>query len=81
MTRYYPGVYSALEKVDTMTEQECISYMNSLYGTENLRYGASLEEVRDELRRQIRLDFTDSSDPAHDAWVKAMADACKSRKY
>lgn len=73
MARYYPGVNEALEKVDSMTEAECVNYMSGLYGTDNLRYGASLEEVREEVKRQIREDFRDRSDPERDAFVETMA--------
>jgi len=79
MPKYYPGMYEALEKVDQCTEDECLNHLDALYGRDNLRYGASLEEVREETRRQIREDFRDTSPEAQaqDEWVQAMVSASK----
>ena len=79
MARYYPGLNEALAKIDNATEQECVRHLDDLYGRNNLRYGATLEEVREEARRQIREDFTDRSDPERDAWISAMAQSAKGR--
>ena len=78
MARYYPGVNEALAKVDGMDEQQCICLLEDLYGTDNLKYGATLEQVREEARRQIREDFRDRSRPEEDAWIEAMAKAARS---
>jgi hypothetical protein len=79
MPKYFAGLNEALSKVDIMNEQQCLDYIDDLYGRENLKYGDSLENVKNELRRQIREDFTDRSPEAmrEDEWIKAMAEACK----
>lgn len=77
MTRYYPGLNDALKTVDDMTEADCLTHLNALYGTDNLKYGATIEDVREEVRRQMREDFTDRTRPEDDAWIKAMADCAR----
>jgi hypothetical protein len=80
MTRYYPGLNDALRSVDNMTESECLRHLNALYGIDNLKYGASIEDVRDEVRRQIREDFTDRSRPEDDAWIAALSAAAQGQQ-
>jgi hypothetical protein len=82
MTRYYPGMDKALSAVENMDAAECVKAMESLYGTDNLKYGASLETVLDELRRQISEDHTDRSNPDEDRFINSMVEiARESRKY
>lgn len=58
MTRYYPGLNEALATVNDADETECLRHLDDLYGRDNLKYGASLETLREEVRDQMRRDFT-----------------------
>lgn len=61
MTKYYPGLNEALATVDEADEKECLRHLDALYGRDKLKYGASLEDLREEVRAQMRRDFTDTS--------------------
>jgi hypothetical protein len=71
MTRYYAGLNEALAPIDSMDEAGCLHIIDSLFGRDRLKYGDGIDELREEVRRQIREDFTDRSDPSWDGYVAA----------
>jgi len=58
MGKYWPGLNDALSKVNSLDVQGCLEWIDMLYGRHMLKYGDELPELQDELKRQIRLDFT-----------------------
>lgn len=59
MPQYYPEMHQVLAQANSWTLEECLQHIDCLYGRDRLAYGASLEEVREECKNQIREDFTD----------------------
>lgn len=58
MTRYYSGLNRALTNADSMDVKECLSLLDSLYGRAALKYGDGINELREELKKQLRRDYT-----------------------
>ena len=56
-TRYYPEYAQALEAARKMSLEQLLKNIDALYGRDNLKYGASVEDVREELFRQLEKDF------------------------
>lgn len=83
MTRYYPGLNDALATVNDADEQACLRHLDALYGRDNLKYGASLEDLREEVRAQMRRDFTDTSQESKEdrAWIEGMGKAAREGRY
>lgn len=59
MTRYYPGVNEVRSRVMEMTDAELLEQIDALYGRDNLKYGATHEEILAETLRQVEEDWTD----------------------
>jgi hypothetical protein len=58
MPKYWPGLSEATAKVDSMTERELLDGLDTLFGRDNLKYGDTATELREELKRQLRKEFT-----------------------
>lgn len=61
MALYYSGYEEARRQVDTATPEELLGTLDALQGRHNLKYGDGIEAVREEARRQLRVEFTDTS--------------------
>lgn len=57
MPRYFPGLNEALADVKNMDLDCLLGHIDRLYGRDNLQYGASVEDVREEALAQTRRDF------------------------
>lgn len=64
---YYEGYSEARENVRKQSLQEDLRTLDSLYGRENLRYGATPEDVKEEAMRQLQKEFTK---PAEAVWPR-----------
>jgi len=53
----FHGYNEARAQVAAMTLDELLALIDALYGRDNLRYGATLEEVRDEAYAQQARDW------------------------
>jgi hypothetical protein len=76
---YHPGYGTAREKVLRMTLDQLLEYIDALWGRDNLRYGATEDEVRAEALSQCDREFR-NAEAARDgtlAWINAIADASK----
>lgn len=59
--RYHPGYLEAIERVKKQTLEQDLKVLDDLYGRDNLRYGMTPEEVKEEALRQLELEFRDTS--------------------
>ena len=66
MGMYYPGYSQAIAKMQTADLDELLAQIDALFGRDNLRYGATIEEVRAEAIRQTREEFTDRNSPEYE---------------
>ena len=60
---YYPGLNDARETIRKQSLQEDLRTLDSLFGRDNLRYGATPEEVKEEALRQLQKEFTVQTRP------------------
>lgn len=58
MARFYPGMHEAIAKVDGYDMDTCLQHIDALYGRDSLRFCDGLDEVREELRKQLRREYT-----------------------
>ena len=56
--RFFEGYSEARERVEHGDLACCLGVLDSLFGRENLEYGASLDDVRAEALRQLEREFT-----------------------
>lgn len=56
-TKYLPGISDALAAVAQMDRDQLVEHMRALYGTNNLKFEATMDEIRAEAARQTRLEF------------------------
>lgn len=62
MPLHYPDYLEAMRNVrDMTTENDLLGVLDTLYGRDNLEYGASIEDLRAEALRQTEREFTDTS--------------------
>lgn len=61
MSLYYDGYTQAKNAVLEMTEEELLSYIDGLWGRENLPENYSPEDLLYEVLEQCKKDFTDTS--------------------
>ena len=66
MALYHPGLSEAIGVLMTADLDRLLDQIDSLFGRDNLQYGATLEEVRAEAIRQTREEFTDRSSPEYE---------------
>lgn len=55
---YHPGMNEALDRLENMDESALLQVLDTLYGRDNLKYGATREDLLSEAREQVRRDFT-----------------------
>lgn len=55
---YFEGMSEALDRLETMDEAALLKVLDSLYGRDALKYGATREDLLAEARIQVRRDFT-----------------------
>lgn len=72
---YFPGVNEALERLDGKDESALLEVLDTLYGRENLRFGATHAEILAEARRQVRKDFENPAAAADRAYIEALVSA------
>lgn len=58
MSMYYPGMHDAIAKVDHYDQETCLRHIDALYGRDKLKFGDGLNEIRDELRAQLKREYT-----------------------
>ena len=56
--KYHPGLNEAIASLDKMPEKEILDLLDSLFGRDRLKYGDGIEELHEEARRQLRIEFT-----------------------
>lgn len=62
MAYYFNGYSDARAHVaEITTQEELLAVLDPLYGRDNLKFGATLEDIRDEAYRQLEREFTDKS--------------------
>lgn len=57
MSRYFDGYNEARERIKSQSLEDDLRLINDLYGTENLKYSATPEEVKQEALRQLERDW------------------------
>ena len=79
MRKYYDGMSEALDNIELMDKSDLLDYIDGLYGRDELVGDFSNGELKEEARRQVRLDYTkpvtesDKADRAYyDAIVKSI---------
>jgi hypothetical protein len=55
---YFSGYNDARTTVQNQSLEEDLKTIDTLYGRDNLRYGASPAEVKEEALRQLQREFT-----------------------
>ena len=61
MALYYTGYSDAIQDVLEMSLEELLQLIDDLYGRDNLHYGDTVEQVREETLCQLKREFTDTN--------------------
>jgi hypothetical protein len=75
MSKYYDGMSEALDNIELMDKSDLLDYIDGLYGRDRLGGDFSNGELKEEARRQVRLDYTKpmtESDKADQAYYAAI---------
>lgn len=67
MGLYHPGVNEAVANVQRMSRDELLAHIDILYGRDNLKFGATDDDIRAEAIDQTYRDFRNTAD---DRWVE-----------
>jgi hypothetical protein len=67
--KHYQEYNEARDKVLTQSLEEDLKVLDDLFGRDNLRYGASEEEVKREALRQIEIEFRSERNDLAEAMV------------
>lgn len=67
--KHFEGYHEAIEVVKKQTLDENLATIDQLHGRDNLKYGASEEDVKQEALRQVEIDFRDCVNEDATFWV------------
>lgn len=72
--KHHPGYAEAREKIQSQTLEQDLETIDSLFGRDNLKYGATPEDVKAEALRQVEIEFrSERNASAEFAYLAGMA--------
>ncbi len=74
-TNFHPGYHEAREKVQKMSKDELLKYIDSLYGRENLPDDYDENDIKKEALEQCKKDFQTKEGKQKEDDIKALAKA------
>jgi len=79
MGLYYDGYYEAREYLLKADLEDLLNTIDGLYGRDNLRYGATVEDVRQEALKQLKEEFTDRNSESYNLQqnIKLLQKRCR----
>jgi hypothetical protein len=66
MSLYHPGYPEAMARIETLDEEGLYELFDDLFGRDNLPDDPTIEDLREEARRQTKREFKDESAPGWD---------------
>lgn len=60
--KYYPGYRESIKNVEQQSLEDDLKMIDDFYGRDNLEYGASPADVKEEALRQLEIEFRDCVD-------------------
>ena len=67
--KHYDGYQAARQKTLDQSLEADLALIDALYGRDELSYGATPEEVKQEALRQLEIDWRDEVNEEATAWV------------
>ena len=72
--KYFPGYQEACDRVRNGDLDHALAQIDGLFGREQLSYGASENQVKEEALRQLEIEFRNGEDDA--ANISILAGEC-----